>query len=100
MAGLIDSSLEELETHLRELKREVSRLEKFRNQLLGTAEDEPASAAKRRSGPSSFSPTSARRTTCCGSGVFTNHQQEALWLPRARTVPTRERSSATSQLNR
>ncbi|MBV8712093.1 MAG: hypothetical protein JOY56_09955 [Solirubrobacterales bacterium] len=49
MAGLIDSTLDELETHLRELKREVSRLEAFRRQLefrpgheAGTAEHERA----------------------------------------------------------
>ncbi len=99
MTGLIDSSLDELEIHLRELQREVSRLEAFRNQLLGAAEGEPASAVKGREGVSSFSPTSARRARCRGGGVVTNHQQEALWLRRGQTVLTREGSSATSQLS-
>ena len=59
MAGLIDSTLDELETHLRELKRVVSRLEAFRRQLLDAAEDEPATVAKQRVRSSSFSSPSA-----------------------------------------
>jgi hypothetical protein len=41
MAGMIDSTLDELETQLRALKRELSRLEAFRRQLELAAEDKP-----------------------------------------------------------
>ena len=33
MAGLVDNTLDELDSHLRELKRQVSRLEALRRQL-------------------------------------------------------------------
>jgi len=56
MTGLIDSTLDELETHLRELKREVSRLEAFRRHLQLPAEDELVIAATERGRSSLFTP--------------------------------------------
>ena len=39
MADLIDGTLDELDAHLRQLKRDVSRLEAFRRQLELPADD-------------------------------------------------------------
>jgi len=36
MTGLVDSTLDELDAHIRELKCEISRLEEFRRQLAAT----------------------------------------------------------------
>jgi hypothetical protein len=44
MTGLIDSTLDELDAHIRDLRREVSRLERFRRQLDAT-EDQATCAA-------------------------------------------------------
>lgn len=42
MTGLIDSTLDELDREVRELKRELAALEGFRRQLSPTAADPPA----------------------------------------------------------
>ncbi|HEY2657783.1 MAG TPA: hypothetical protein VGI55_18505 [Solirubrobacteraceae bacterium] len=52
MAGLIDSTMDELDTQLRYLKREVARLESFRRQLEPAADDEPAASERGRSNSS------------------------------------------------
>jgi hypothetical protein len=54
MAGPIDGTLDELEAHLRELKREVSTLEAFRRQLELAADDEAAAANESASSRSSM----------------------------------------------
>lgn len=46
VAGLIDSTLDELGAQLRALKREVVTLEAFRRQLLDVAEERPAAAER------------------------------------------------------
>lgn len=47
MADLIDGTLDELDTHLRQLRREVSRLEALRRQLDIPADDLPGSNVPR-----------------------------------------------------
>jgi len=47
MADLIDGTLDDLDTHLRQLRREVSRLEALRRQLDIPADDLPGSNVPR-----------------------------------------------------
>jgi hypothetical protein len=58
MAGLLDNTLDELDSHLRELKRQVSRLEALRRQL-EVEGDEKSEAANERARSSSLVPPSA-----------------------------------------
>jgi hypothetical protein len=45
MTGLIDGALDELDAHVRELRREVSRLERFRSQMEATEENAAGTGA-------------------------------------------------------
>jgi len=85
MAGLIDSSLDELEADLRELKREVSRLEGYIRQL-GSAGDR-ADAKERARSRSVSSPSATPRTRRDG-GVSVHRRQRVLSLGRRRQGQT------------
>ena len=58
MAGLVDNTLDELDSHLRELKRQVSRLEALRRQL-EVEDDEKSTTANEGARSSSLVPPSA-----------------------------------------
>lgn len=81
MAGWIDSSLDELETDLRELKREVSRLEGYIRQL--DSADDRADARSR-----SFSSQSTTRRTCRDGGMSVHRGQWIRSLGRRRQAQT------------
>jgi hypothetical protein len=85
MAGLIDSSLDELETDLRELKREVSRLEGFIQQV-GAADN--GALAKKHASPRSLSPPSGKRRAHRDGRESMSHRQEARSFGRRRHAQT------------
>jgi len=86
MAGLIDSSLDELEADLRELKREASRLEGYIRELGGSGDDR--ADAKERARSRSFSSPSAIRRTRRDGGVSVHRRQRVLSLGRRRQGQT------------
>jgi hypothetical protein len=85
MAGLIDNSLDELEIELRELKRKVSRLEGFIDQLGSTGD---GAVAKEHARSRSFSSPSATRRAGLDGSVSLHRRQGAPSLGRRRRAHT------------
>jgi hypothetical protein len=85
MTCLIDNSLDELEIELRDLKREVSRLEGFIRQLGST--DDGAVSEEHANSSSFSSPSATRRAGRDGRGSL-HRRQGARSLVRRRRVET------------